>query len=158
MGFMRSQVYTGIEIDSVVFVLKLVGNKFQDSELDELLKIAGENQLKNASFVVFINAFINQSGAIEELMNAVQSEHRIQEEEEDLRVLYMNMEFKEGYQVPEQLKREFRRKKFMRVVQALSERNFKIFLVNPFEFTSKGRDQVRFLIHKMQDYILDDSK
>ena|SRR3990167_1254070 len=158
MSFMRSQVITGIEIDSIVFVLKLAGSKFQDAELDELLKIAGENQLKNTSFVIFINMVVNQSGMVDELMNGAFMDSKLQEEEEDLKLLYMNMEFKEDYSISDHLKREFRRKKFMRVVQALSERNFKIFLVNPYEFTARGKEQVRILLHKMQDYILDDSK
>jgi hypothetical protein len=158
MGFLRSQVYTGIEIDAVIFVLKLTSNKFVDSELDELLRITGENQLRKSSFVIFINMFVNQSGAIDELMNGAMGDQKPQDEEEDLRLLFMNMEFKEGYLVNDHLKREFRRKKFMRIVQALSERNFKMYLVNPFEFTTRGKEEVRALLRKMQDYILDDSK
>ena len=126
-------MYSGIEIDFIVHILKVEDNKINPTDLDDLSMLVNESQLKGSSFIILLNQFI--TNLFSEDRNAIQNEDG---DDEDLKEIAMNMITKEDFSLHPDLKKELKRKKFQSIVQSLSERNFKICIMNLFERSTVG--------------------
>ena len=60
MMFMRRQIYSGVDIDVIVFVVKTSRYAIQDSDLDDLLMLLSENDIKKSRFAVVMNEFVKE--------------------------------------------------------------------------------------------------